>query len=64
MKFTQYFLHARQRADRSEIKLEWIQNVVDHPLKSQIQLGGRIKKWGDIAEEKKFLRVILLWRIK
>ncbi len=60
MKFTQYFLHTKQRPDRAEIKFEWIQDVVDHPLQVQIQLDGRIKKWGYIPEENKFLRVVLL----
>jgi len=60
MKFTQYFLHTRQRPDRAKIKLEWIQSVLEHPLKIETQDDGRIKKWGYISEEKKFLRVVLL----
>jgi hypothetical protein len=60
VKFTQYFLYTRNRADRSSIKLEWIENVVANPIKTQRQADGRYKKWGFIQEEEKYLRVILL----
>lgn len=60
MKTTLYFEYARQRPDRARIQLEWIQQVIDHPEKTEIQVDGRIKKWAWIAEEDKYLRVILL----
>jgi hypothetical protein len=60
LKFTQYFLYTRNRADRADIKLEWIENVVVSPIKTQKQEDGRFKKWGFIGEEGKYLRVILL----
>jgi hypothetical protein len=60
VKFTQYFLYTRNRVDRSAIKLEWIEEVVAHPIKSRRQADGRFKKWGFIKEEGKYLRVILL----
>jgi hypothetical protein len=60
VRFTQYFLYTRNRADRSVIKLEWIEHVVAHPIKIQRQADGRFKKWGFIQEEGKYLRVILL----
>jgi hypothetical protein len=60
MKFTQYFLYTRQRQDRIHIQIEWIQHVVDHPLKEEIQSDGRIRRWAKIAEVNKYLRVILL----
>jgi hypothetical protein len=50
----------RNRADRCPIKLEWIENVVVNPIKTQRQAAGRFKKWGFIQEEEKYLRVILL----
>jgi hypothetical protein len=40
--------------------MEWIQQVIDHPEKIAVQSDGRIRKWGKIAEENKYLRVILL----
>ena len=60
MKFTQYFLYTRNRTDRATIKIEWIENVVACPIKTQRQADGRFKKWGYIQEEAKYLRVILL----
>ena len=60
MKFTQYFLHTRDRPDRAAIKMEWIKAVVDSPEKEEIQSDGRVKQWGYIEEEGKYLRVIML----
>ncbi|TXH73283.1 hypothetical protein [Thiobacillus sp.] len=61
MKFTQYFLSMRHRPDRASIKLEWIQDVIDHPEREAIQADGRIRRWAAVSEaEGKFLRVILL----
>jgi len=34
--------------------------AVDHPLRTEIQSDGRIRKWVWIAEVRKYLRVILL----
>ena len=51
----------RQRPDRAIIPDEWIQRVIDHPVKETIQKDGRIRRWAPIAEmDGKFLRVILL----
>ncbi len=58
MKYTQYFLHTRTRQDRSQIKLEWIEQIVNAPIYTEVQSDGRIRKWGKIEE--KYLRVILL----
>jgi hypothetical protein len=60
VKTTQYFEHMRKRADRAIIKDEWIALVLRSPVKTVIQSDGRIRKWAWIAEEEKFLRVILL----
>ena len=61
MKFTDYFEAMRNRPDRAAIKLEWIQYVMEHPIKEAIQQDGRIRRWASIAEnEGRFLRVILL----
>jgi hypothetical protein len=61
MKFTQYFLHTRQRPDRRAIKLGWIERVVANPLKEVIQADGRLRRWGRIPEAGgKYLRVVLL----
>jgi hypothetical protein len=36
--------------DRADIKFEWIESVVDCPIKTQRQEDGRFKKWGVIQE--------------
>ena len=61
MKFTQYFLAMRARPDRAEIEIEWIQRVIENPVKEVIQADGRVRRWAPIAEaDGKFLRVVLL----
>ncbi|HVR95785.1 MAG TPA: hypothetical protein VMW27_04175 [Thermoanaerobaculia bacterium] len=61
MKFTQYFLHNRDRPDRREIKEEWIERVIRNPLCEATQDDGRIRLWGQIEEaEGRYLRVVLL----
>jgi hypothetical protein len=60
MKFTNYFLHTRQRPDRREIKMEWIERVHKNPEHEQIQMDGRKRKWGYINEVNKYLRVVVL----
>lgn len=52
-------MHARP--DRADIRLEWIQRVMEQPVKETIQTDGRIRRWAAIPEaEGRFLRVILL----
>lgn len=61
MKFTQYFQAMRSRPDRAMIRIEWIQQVVEYPVREVIQKDGRIRRWAPIQEmEGKYLRVILL----
>ena len=43
------------------IQEEWIQRVIDQPVKEVIQQDGRIRRWAPIAEMGgRYLRVILL----
>jgi hypothetical protein len=61
MKFTQYFLHTRQRPDRAIIRDEWIERVIQHPLREERQADGRIRRWARIPEmDDRAPRVILL----
>lgn len=60
MKFTQYFLYMKQRPDRAIIKTEWIEETIKHPVHTEVQADGRIRKWKRIEGEGKILRVILL----
>ncbi len=61
MKFTQYFLYTRERPDRAFIRDEWIEHVIQHPLREEQQRDGRIRRWARIPEmDNRALRVILL----
>ncbi len=61
MRFTRYFEAMRQRPDRAIIRLEWIERVVAHPVREQIQQDGRIRRWAPIPEmDGRYLRVIFL----
>ncbi len=60
MKFTNYFLFTRQRQDRKEIKMEWIEKVFHFPEHEYLQADGRKRKWGYIKEVDKYLRVVVL----
>lgn len=57
---TEYFQHVRQRPDRATIRDEWINHVLDHAERTEIQTDGRIRKWAKITAAGKVLRVILL----
>ena len=60
MKYTQYFLYTRQRADRAMIQQTWIESVVNNPVAIEVQRDRRIRKWGYIDAVEKYLRVVLL----
>lgn len=61
MKSTSYFSHTRTRPDRAIIEDEWIEHVVQHPLREERQTDGRIRRWARIPEmDNRALRVILL----
>ncbi len=43
------------------IRLEWIQHVIQHPVREVIQADGRIRRWAPIPEmEGRYLCVVLL----
>ena len=61
MKTTQYFRYTRQRPDRVIIKDEWIEQVIQNPIREERQADGRIRRWARIADmDNRALRVILL----
>ena len=50
-----------KRPDRAAIRADWIERVVQHPLREKIQRDGRIRRWAAIPEmDGRYLRVILL----
>ncbi len=43
------------------IRLEWIEHVLQHPVREVIQADGRIRRWTPIHEmDGRYLRVVLL----
>ena len=61
MKTTLYFDALRSRADRAAIRDEWIERVIQSPVKEVAQADGRIRRWAQIPEaENRYLRVVLL----
>jgi hypothetical protein len=61
VKCTRYFNAMRQQSDLSSIRLEWIERVINNPVKVTVQKDGRIRSWGPIKEaDGKYLRVVLL----
>ena len=44
----------------SKLRKEWIEFVINSPIKVETQSDGRIRKWAKIPEIGKYLRVILL----
>jgi hypothetical protein len=61
LKFTRYFEAIRVRPDRAIIRVEWIQQVIEHPEREVVQADGRIRRWAPIREmEGRYLRVVLL----
>jgi hypothetical protein len=61
LKFTRYIEAIQLRPDRAMIRLEWIQHVIEQPVREVIQADGRIRRWASIPEmEGRYLRVVLL----
>jgi hypothetical protein len=61
MKFTRYFLDIRKRPDRAMITDQWLERAIKHPLREEVQSGGRIRRWVKIEElAGRHLRVVLL----
>ncbi len=61
LRYTAYFLHTRDRDDRKDIRPEWIEHAVAHPISERIQADGRIRRWARIPEaDNRVLRVVLL----
>ena len=38
--------------------MEWIQQVLEAPIRVQVQDNGRVRYWGYITERGRYLRVI------
>jgi hypothetical protein len=60
LKTTDYFRYTRQRPDRARILDAWIERAVREPEVELVQSDGRVRRWVFIAEEQRYLRVVLL----
>ena len=57
MKTTFYF-EKSVMVRRPNIKPEWIEYVLQNPIRTEIQSNGRIRRWAFISEVDKYLRVV------
>ncbi|MCL6106027.1 MAG: hypothetical protein M1309_01550 [Actinobacteria bacterium] len=60
MKTTVYFDRRRREPDRKMITDDWIVSVIENPVCAEIQRDGRLKLWGKIPGQKRYLRIIPL----
>ena len=58
METTRYYDEVVKRK-RPDIKDEWVERVVSSPYRTEVQADGRIRYYGYITEEEKWLRVIV-----
>jgi hypothetical protein len=57
MKTTHYFRNSVM-VRRPYLREEWIEAILSHPVRTEVQANGRIRRWGFIAELGKYLRVV------
>jgi len=57
MKTTDYFAEGVM-VQRPYLKQEWIEHVLNQPIRKEIQANGRIRYWAFIAEFGKCLGVV------
>ncbi|HDQ44943.1 MAG TPA: hypothetical protein ENN17_05505 [bacterium] len=57
MKTTFYFTKSVM-VRRPDINSEWIEYVLNNPIRTEVQTNGRIRRWAYIADVGKYLRVV------
>ena len=57
MKTTHYFRNSVM-IRLPYLREEWIDAILSHPVRTEVQTNGRIRRWGFIAELGKYLRVV------
>jgi hypothetical protein len=57
MKTTRYFTTSVM-ARRPYLRTEWIESVLTHLIRTEVQVNGRIRRWGLIPDVGKYLRVV------
>lgn len=58
MKTTGYFKNS-VLSRRPYLNEEWLEFVVENPVKSEVQDNGRTRHWAFISEAGKYLRVVV-----
>lgn len=43
---------------RPYLKSEWIEHVLNNPVRVEVQPNGRIRRWAFVAEAGRYLRVV------
>lgn len=43
---------------RPYLEVAWIEYVLGHPVRTEVQANGRIRRWAYIVEAGKYLRVV------
>jgi hypothetical protein len=57
MKTTDYF-KTSVVVRRPYLKEEWLEFVLKNPIRTEVQMNGRIRHWAFIVELDKYLRVV------
>ena len=57
MKTTHYFTTSVMTR-RPYLKEEWIEFVLNNPIRTEVQTNGRIRRWALIPEVGKYLRIV------
>ena len=57
MKTTRYFTTSVM-ARRPYLRMEWIEHALTKPLRTEMQVNGRIRRWALIPDVGKYLRVV------
>ncbi len=57
MKTTNYFA-VSVMGRRPYLRVEWIEQVLANPVRTEVQANGRIRYWAFIPELDKYLRVV------
>ena len=59
MKTTWYFQNV-VLSNRPYLKIEWIERILQGPVRTQVQGNGRIRHWGLVPEFGMYFRVVTL----
>lgn len=59
MKVTRYFAQ-EVMVKRPYLQMQWIEDVIKNPFKTDIQQDGRLRYWGYVKELERMLRVVTL----